>query len=235
MFIVLEGIDGGGKSTQIQFLADHVRQRGGEVVCCADPGTTAAGLQIRQLLLNSPEIGVAPTTELLLFFAARAQLIHEVIAPALAAGQVVICDRFLLSSVVYQGHLGQGLGGAGLPSESRPALIWQLGRMLFGSYLPDLTIILDLPVETSLARTQRPLDRIESRGPEYLDQVRHAFLSEAQAQADSLRVVDARQSPAQVAGAIARLFDDLAAKRHSLNPVTSAGTKGVSGPWGETT
>lgn len=189
MFIVLDGIDGGGKSTQIERLAQRLRDQNREVICCADPGTTPAGLQIRQLLLNRADIHLAPLTELLLFFSARAQLIAEVITPALASGRVVICDRFLLSSVVYQGHLGQ------IP----PSKIWEFGRALFRETLPDLTIILDLPVEVAAARTQRALDRIESRGPAYLATVRESFLSEAQADPVGIKVIDATQAPDIVA------------------------------------
>lgn len=206
MLVVLDGIDGGGKSTQIERLAERLRQQGQPVVCCADPGTTAAGLQIRQLLLNRADIHLAPLTELLLFFSARAQLIAEIIAPALTAGKIVICDRFLLSSVVYQGHLGQ------IP----PGEIWELGRALFRDALPDLTIILDLPVEVAAARTQRALDRIESRGPAYLATVREAFLREAQADPDSIQVVDATQTPESVATQIAELVARCQARRLSL-------------------
>ncbi|MBL8888958.1 MAG: dTMP kinase [Planctomycetaceae bacterium] len=206
MFIVLDGIDGGGKSTQIERLAQRLRDQNREVVCCADPGTTPAGLQIRQLLLNRADIQLAPLTELLLFFSARAQLIAEVIAPALAAGQVVICDRFLLSSVVYQGHLGQ------IP----PAKIWELGRSLFQSALPDLTVILDLPVEVAAGRTQRALDRIESRGPAYLATVRESFLSEAQADPAGIKVIDATQSPDFVAAGIYELVQQAAERPKRL-------------------
>jgi dTMP kinase len=125
-------------------------------------------------------------------------LIAEVIAPALQAGQTVICDRFLLSSVVYQGHLGQ------IP----PASIWELGRALFRETLPELTIILDLPVEVAAARTQRALDRIESRGPQYLATVREAFLGEARANPQSIRVVDATGSPELVARQIAEVVQE---------------------------
>lgn len=207
MLIVLDGIDGGGKSTQIERLAQHLREQGLAVVCCADPGTTPAGLQIRQLLLNRADINLAPLTELLLFFSARAQLIAEVIAPALATGQIVICDRFLLSSVVYQGHLGQ------IP----PAKIWELGRSLFRDTLPDLTIILDLPVEVAAARTQRALDRIESRGPAYLATVRQAFLREAQADPNTIQVVDATLDPHLVAAQIAELVARYRSSRAALS------------------
>jgi len=193
MFIVLDGIDGGGKSTQIERLAERLRARGETVVCCADPGTTAAGLQIRQLLLNRADIALAPLTELMLFFAARAQLVAEVIAPALAAGQTVVCDRFLLSSVVYQGHLGQ------IP----PAQIWELGQRLFGDCQPDLTVVLDLPVSLAATRTQRTLDRIESRGAAYLESVRQAYLAAAAAWPEAIRIVDASPSADVVAEQIA--------------------------------
>jgi dTMP kinase len=203
MFIVLDGIDGGGKSTQIERLAGLLRDQGETVVCCADPGTTAAGLQIRQLLLNRADIALAPLTELMLFFAARAQLVAEVIAPALAAGQTVVCDRFLLSSVVYQGHLGQ------IP----PAQIWELGRSLFGNCQPDLTLLLDLPVPVAATRTQRALDRIESRGAAYLESVRRAYLAEAAAQPDGIRVIDATPPAEAVARQIAA---EVAARRACL-------------------
>jgi len=193
MFIVLDGIDGGGKSTQIERLAGRLRDQGETVICCADPGTTAAGLQIRQLLLNRADIALAPLTELMLFFAARAQLVAEVIAPALAAGQTVVCDRFLLSSVVYQGHLGQ------IP----PAQIWELGQRLFGDCQPDLTLVLDLPVPLAATRTQRALDRIESRGAAYLESVRQAYLAAAAAWPDAIRIVDASPSAEVVAERIA--------------------------------
>jgi dTMP kinase len=203
MFIVLDGIDGGGKSTQIERLAGLLRDQGETVVCCADPGTTAAGLQIRQLLLNRADIALAPLTELMLFFAARAQLVAEVIAPALAAGQTVVCDRFLLSSVVYQGHLGQ------IP----PSQIWELGRSLFGNCQPDLTLLLDLPVPVAATRTQRALDRIESRRAAYLESVRRAYLAEAAAQPDSIRVIDATPPAEAVARQIAA---EVAARRACL-------------------
>lgn len=199
MFIVLEGIDGAGKSTQSQRLAEFLREQGRSVMCCADPGTTEAGLKIRQLLLQSVDVPLSATTELLLFFAARAQLIDEVIRPALHRGDVVICDRFLLSSVVYQGRLGAF-------SAQR---IWDLGHRLFGECLPDLTIVLDLPVSVFVARTQRELDRIESRGPEYLEEVRAAFVAEAEEQPSQIKVVDAAGSPDSVASAIQSLVEPL--------------------------
>jgi len=159
-------------------------------------------LQIRRLLLDSPEIALAPQAELMLFFAARAQLIDEIIAPALQDNQIVICDRFLLSSVVYQGHLGQ----------IAPATIWDLGRQLFHSHLPDLILVLDLPVEVSRARTQRALDRIESRGADYLNRVRQSFLNEAAQQPETIHVVDATLPPDQVARQIKEVSEHFAAR-----------------------
>ncbi len=184
MFIVLEGIDGAGKSTQIRFLTQLFQQHGHQVVNCADPGTTDAGIQIRQILLGRHEIKIAPKTELLLFMSARAQLVEEIIAPALAENKVVICDRFLLSSVVYQGHLGNIL----------PETIWKLGEFVIDQSRPDLMIVLDLPAEVATQRSQGKPDRIESRGIRYLESVRRSFLAEAVKYPDLIKTVDATKS-----------------------------------------
>src|SRR6516225_2853775 len=127
LFLCLDGVDGAGKSTQCRLLADWLRAQGRGVVLCHDPGGTDLGQELRQLLLNYRG-AMALTAEALLFMASRAQLIAEVIRPALDAGQVVICDRFLLANVVYQGHAG-GLD---------PDEIWQVGRLSTGGLEPDL-------------------------------------------------------------------------------------------------
>lgn len=188
MFIVLEGIDGAGKSSQIAALTSLFQRYGHSVVTCADPGTTAAGMKIRELLLGQHEIAIAPRTELLLFMAARSQLVAEVIQPALDRNQVVICDRYLLSSVVYQGYLGQ------IPPEE----IWQMGQLVVGSTVPEITLLLDLPASVAATRTSRQLDRIESRGQDYLENVRRSFLREAAKHPQAIQVIDATQSVAEV-------------------------------------
>lgn len=181
-FISLDGLDGTGKSTQCRLLADWFRGRGHAVTACADPGGTAVGKAIRELLLDGcQEMTIA--CEALLFMASRAQLTAEVIRPALDAGQVVVSDRFLLANVVYQGYAG-GLD---------PGLLWQIGRMAIGDLEPDLTLILDVAVETALARRKRSPDRFERRDILYQARVREGFLTEARRDPNRLRVIDAGQ------------------------------------------
>jgi dTMP kinase len=182
LFISLDGLDGTGKSTQCRLLAEWLRVRGHAVTTCADPGGTAIGQAIRELLLlGRQEMTMA--CEALLFMASRAQLTAEVIRPAVDAGQVVVCDRFLLANVVYQGHAG-GLD---------PELLWQIGRMATGGVEPELTLILDLPVEAAKARCKERPDRFESRAATYQARVRHGFLTEARRDPQRLRVIDASQ------------------------------------------
>src|SRR6187551_1275462 len=142
LFFTLEGPEGGGKSTLAPMLAEHLRERGLAVVGCAEPGGGALGQAIRGLLLNPQHTNIAPRTELLLFLAARAQLIQDTIAPALAAGQVVVSDRYADSTIAYQAYAG------GLPVEEVEAAI----QFATGGLWPDLTLLLDLPSEVGLAR-----------------------------------------------------------------------------------
>jgi dTMP kinase len=182
-FISLDGVDGAGKSTQCRLLADWLRGRGKSVVVCHDPGGTDLGQELRHLLLHFSGKMALPT-EALLFMASRAQLVAEVIRPALAAGQVVIVDRFLLANVVYQGHAG-GLD---------PADLWSVGRFCTGGLEPDLTLVLDLPLDVSFARRKASADRMESRGAEYFAKVRAGFLAEAERRPERICVVDATAS-----------------------------------------
>ena len=182
LFISLDGLDGTGKSTQCRLLADWLRKQGQEVVECADPGATPVGDTIRDLLLGRRHDMSLPC-EALLFMASRAQLTAEVIRPALAAGRTVLADRYLLANVVYQGHAG-GLD---------PDRLWEIGRLATGGLLPDLTFVLDLPVDVALSRRTGPADRVESRDLAYHTRVREGFLAEAQRHPDIIQVVDAAQ------------------------------------------
>jgi dTMP kinase len=186
-FISLDGLDGTGKSTQCRLLVDWLRARGHVVTACADPGGTALGALIRELLLDCRHEMTVPC-EALLFMASRAQLTAEVIRPALAAGQVVVSDRFLLANVVYQGHAG-GLD---------PDLLWATGRMATGGLEPDLTLILDMPIEAARARCKGRADRFESRDAAYQGRVREGFVTEARRHPERLRIVDASQPMAVV-------------------------------------
>src|SRR5262249_33251509 len=180
VFLSLDGLDGTGKSTQCRLLADWLRRQGHDVTECVDPGSTAVGDVIRDLLLEHRGEMALPT-EALLFMASRAQLVAEVIRPALDAGQVVVSDRFLLANVVYQGYAG------GFHSDTISSL-WQLAA---GGIEPALPLVLDLPPKKAAARRKGPADRMESRPPNYHARVRAGFLAEARRRPDRIRVVNA--------------------------------------------
>lgn len=192
-FISLDGPDGAGKSTQCRLLAAWLRGLGWPVVECTDPGGTALGAQLRNILLNHKETMALPC-EALLFMASRAQLIDEVIRPALAAGQAVVSDRFLLANVVYQGHAG-GLD---------PARLWEVGLFAAGGLEPDLTLVLDVPLDVSVARRKASADRMESRGAEYHERVRAGFLAEARRRPECIRAIDSSVPADAVQEAIRR-------------------------------
>lgn len=186
-FFSLDGLDGTGKSTQCQLLGDWLRQRGLRVTLCADPGGTAAGAVIRKLLLeHRGDLTVA--CEAFLFMASRAQLVTEVIRPALDRGDIVVSDRFVLANVAYQGHAG-GLD---------PEQIWEVSRLATAGLEPDLTVVLDLPIEKARQRRQRPADRMEEREDAFHERVRAGFLAEARRRPDRIVVVDASPGTAEV-------------------------------------
>lgn len=179
-FISLDGIDGCGKSTQAQLLAEWLHKQGHQALPCADPGTTSLGWELRNLLLNSKE-NIAPRSEALLFMASRAQLVDRVIRPALDQGQIVISDRFLLANVVYQGHAG-GLN---------PDDLWKVGKWAADGIEPDLTFVLDLPPEVARERRQGPGDRMEQREEKYHQRVREGFLIEVKRKPEQIIALDA--------------------------------------------
>jgi dTMP kinase len=192
MFFSIDGGDGAGKSTQVALLAEWLGRSGRDVVTCRDPGSTPLGEAIRELLLTRSDLPISRRAETLLYMAARAQMVEEVIRPALAAGKAVISDRFLLANVVYQGH------GGGMDVE----MLWELGRAATGGLQPDLTIVLDVPPQTAAARLARPRDRMEREGDEFHARVRQGFLTEAARWPDRIVVVDACQGVVQVQSAI---------------------------------
>jgi dTMP kinase len=202
-FISLDGIDGAGKSTQIQRLADWLRSQGRTVTCCRDPGSTAVGDAVRAILLDRHDLHLAPTAEMLLYMAARAQLVAEVVAPALARGDWIVSDRYLLANVVYQGHAG-GLD---------PERIRTVGAVATGGLEPDLVIVLDVDLDTSARRLDRPLDKLENRGDGYRRRVREGYLAEARREPARTCVIDAAAGIDAVAERIR------AAVRERLGPV----------------
>jgi dTMP kinase len=179
-FLSLDGIDGTGKSTQCRLLVEWLNATGVPAVACADPGGTPLGDQLRQILLAS-RADISDRAEALLFMASRAELVAKVVRPVLESGRVVVSDRFVAANVAYQGH------ARGLPADE----VWAVGGFSTGGLLPDLTVILDLPVEVAADRRGRSADRVEARGLDYLDRVRRGFLVEAARQPDAVRVLDA--------------------------------------------
>jgi len=194
MFITLDGGDGCGKSTQIRRLAEKLQSHGHEVVCCRDPGSTPLGDAVRDILLNRQELHIADITEVFLFTAARAQLVQEVIRPALKSGKIVLSDRFLISTFVYQCYAG------GVSEE----VLKSIAAAAVGETLPDLGIVLDIPYEAAIQRIGHRAvpDRMECKGEEYHRLVREGFLKYAAAEPERYTVIDATPSPSEVAEAI---------------------------------
>lgn len=188
MFFSFDGIDGAGKSTQIEKFARWLEDLGLTVCRCRDPGSTGLGEKLRELLLDEAGLTIGSRAEMLIYMAARAQLVEEVIKPAVARGEVVISDRFLLANLVYQGYAG------GVPLDA----IRQAGAIAVDGANPDQVFVLDLPPDAALARLNRPFDRIESRGVEFLSRVREGFRSEAKNSPQQIAIVDARMSVEEV-------------------------------------
>jgi len=198
-FITLEGVDGAGKSSHIEFIADLLRRRGVEVVVTREPGGTRLAEALRALVLNEP---MDPVTESLLMFAARADHVLTVIAPALAMGRWVLCDRFTDATVAYQGA-GKGVD---------PALIRQLSAAAHPGLTPDLTLLFDCPWDVSqerLGRTRRERDRFEQEDRPYFERVREAYLELARQEPSRIRVLDASRSLEDVNNQVENSFTNI--------------------------
>ena len=187
MFVTFEGIDGSGKSVQTKLLADALRSEGRDVVQTREPGGTALGEQVRDILLGDGSI--TPWAEAVLFAGARAQLVEEVIRPALARGADVVCDRFLDSSLAYQG-IARGLG---------LDAVLELNSLATGRLTPDRTFLLLVPVEEAVRRTKGKPDRIELEGRDFLERVDRAYRDLAEAFPGRIVALDAALPVAEVA------------------------------------
>ena len=205
MFFSFDGVDGVGKTTQLELFCQWLRDRGDEVVTCRDPGGTRLGETIREILLEHSDITIGARSEMLLYMASRAQLVDEVIRPALAQNKTVVSDRFLLANVVYQGH------GGGLEVEG----LWKVGLVATANLLPDLTFLLDMPAEESVQRIGRQPDRMEARGTEFMERVRQGFLVEAD-RCEQIVVVDAAQDVQSVHQSICQAAENaISDRRHA--------------------
>ncbi len=194
-FITFEGIDGAGKSSHLQQLADFLRQRGLKVVTSREPGGTPLGEQLRQLLLGE---AMHLETEALLMFAARREHLAQVIEPALARGDWVVCDRFSDATYAYQS------GGRGLDREK----FVQLEAWVHPHLQPDLTLLFDLPVDLAtrrIAAQARALDRFEVERQDFHDRVRQAYLERAAAAPQRMRIIDTNRPPDVVVEEIRRV------------------------------
>jgi len=196
MFLSIDGGDGTGKSTQIALLVAWLRERGLAVTTCRDPGSTPLGEAVRGLLLDRDDLAIHRRSEMLLYMAARAQLVEEIIRPALGRGEWVVCDRYLLANVVYQGHAG------GLAVDE----LWRVGRVATGGLMPELTIVLDVPAEVAATRLSDTPDRMERQGDEFHRRVREGFLAEARREPGRCVVVDATPGVEHVQQEIRRVL-----------------------------
>lgn len=196
--ITLEGIEGAGKSSHMQFIAEKLQQAGKDVLLTREPGGTTLGEGIRELLLKKNQQAMFEETELLLMFAARAQHVQQVILPAMTEGKMVICDRFTDSSYAYQG------GGRGISIDK----ILELENWVLSGFKPDLTLLLDLPVETGLARAKArgEADRFEIETVNFFQNARDTFLKIAEDEPDRVKIINAEEKLELVQSSILQML-----------------------------
>ena len=199
LFITFEGIDGCGKTTQLRLLSSWLRERGREVVETVEPGGTDIGREIRKILLDPANTAICSRTELLLYFASRAQNVEEVIRPALEKSTIVLCDRFTDSTIAYQGC------GRGLDAD----IILDLHRIACGPLKPDVTVLIDIDLDTSLARARRRNERtnanesrIDEESREFHARVRRGYLQLAANEPDRFVIIDGMHPVTEVAARI---------------------------------
>jgi dTMP kinase len=192
-FVSFEGIDGAGKTTQVEMLTQRLRAAGLNVVTVREPGGTTLGEAVRSIVRDPVRTEIEPPAEACLYAAARAQLVAQIILPALKEGKIVVADRFTDSTIAYQG------AGRGLPEE----LLAALNQMVTGGLVPDLTVIIDVPVEEALARRRGagPADRMEMLDAAFFERVRQRYLAAGRSGA-RFALVDGTKAPEQVADQI---------------------------------
>lgn len=200
-FVTFEGVEGCGKSTQLDRLLGELTSRRITAVAVREPGGTQLGREVRSILLDPSNAQMVPEAELLLYAASRAQLVRQVIQPALAHGHVVLSDRFADSTVAYQCH-GRGLDRAAADS---------VNAIATGGLVPDVTFLLDVPAEVGLSRVRGELDRIERESMDFHERVRDGFLAIARAEPERVVVLDGTAERGELAAVVAsRVIDSLA-------------------------
>lgn len=200
IFITMEGPDGAGKSTQIDLLRGYLLEKGYDIIVCREPGGTVISEAIREVILNREHKDMKNMTELLLYAAARAQLVGEVIQPALEEGKVVICDRFIESSAVYQG-IARGMG---------IDLVYEINQFAVGKTMPDITILLDVDAETGIGRKkqQAELDRMESEKLDFHKRVVEGYRLLAERDKNRMVKIDGRDSIEEIHRQIKEAVDN---------------------------
>ncbi len=198
LFITFEGADGCGKTTQLEMLAEYLQSKGYDIVITREPGAKGLGEKIREILLNY-DGEVSDRCESFLFLADRAQHIDMIVNPAVEAGKIVLCDRHTDSSVAYQGY------GRQLPVER----IKMLNAIAVNGRNPDLTIVFDIDVETSMSRVGKERDRMESAGQDFFNRVRQGYLEIAKQEPQRVKVLDASKSINEVHKDVIKLVKSL--------------------------
>ena len=201
IFITMEGPDGSGKSTQIALLKEYLEKEGYDVIITREPGGTKISENIREVILNPDYKEMSSVTEMLLYASARAQLIAEVIGPAIDSGKAVISDRFVDSSLVYQG-IARGLG---------VEKVYEINKAAIGDYMPDVTFMLDLPAETGIARKkdQKELDRMEQESLDFHRSVAEGYREMARRFPERIKTIDATLPIEEICGIIKGRVKDL--------------------------
>lgn len=194
IFISMEGPDGSGKSTQIALLKEYLENEGYDVLITREPGGNRISEAIREIILNKEYEEMSPVTEMMLYASARAQLIAQVIGPAIDEGKAVISDRFIDSSLVYQG-MARGLG---------VETVYNVNQVAIGEYMPDVTFMLDLPAEVGIARKkdQKELDRMEMQSIEFHKRVAEGYRKLAESFPDRIKTIDATLPIDEICGMI---------------------------------
>jgi dTMP kinase len=199
IFITFEGAEGSGKSTQIEMLRAYLEQKQKDVMILREPGGVAISEKIRAILLDVQHSQMSDRCEMLLYMAARAQLVAEVLIPALSDGKIVLCDRYLDSTCAYQGY------GNGIDLQA----IQEVGAFATQSLQPDLTLVFDLPVQTGLDRIEGSKDRIEQRDLAYHQRVRDGYLALARQEPERIKIIPVEASKEEIHGQVRFLTEAL--------------------------